>query len=1554
MNLTDEFYFLIKQVISVSGYLYEYPNWNSTTTTQRRRITSTTLDISSDLITNDLLSLIEDSLYVHELAALSLSIPTEAYTFDLENFGIYIARVSNETVNVTLGNVTIIISNNDTDDGRDDFEDTSDALDSVDVIIAVIDVNSDSPASYVDEGNQLDTESYDGCDGLQVLVSNTDNNGTGVLSSDEVSITIISGNNNTALHNLSSNVIIIFENVDLDFLGNNTQQLCVWYDEQHGIWNSEGCISTVNEEESIVICNCSHLTKFAVLSTLTHDDSNEPSNCGTETELNDLFGIGDYLPYFCFLFIFCFLSILLFLIYKMIILWHMKLFHKYKDKRESFNGILFCGVCGVLELIGCGMVLFYSVDDSLRTNNVYVEILTLILGLPLLFYFLMFTHALQAWITVSNSLKAKVSRDERKTKFIFAFTNVCVVVVFLVLIILLVFDIDAEFEDLFLYCEILWLSIMCIACFIFTFYSLKLRQVLSSTLSMVLTAHDKKQIVEQKKIIHRLTTVSLMLTLFFLIQTFVGIYGVYVQLSNINYDVSLTIFGLFLNLIYLSAFLYLYIPNINRVIHGEQRSIQRRLSRRTTNTRLKQSSLSTSARNRRRKSKNSNAHSGNGKRKSTTMTKTLPWSEYPHNKNMTITAFSPEMTPGASSDFQLSPTQTAASTPCGPSSPTSEEQSPEIIQLQDMMSLPSSTTNEEASKIGKNGNTNDKRKRVQIRALQLQKKQSLYSASSGAGLSMGADFVDIEIDDGGGRRRSKNGKPPSVSDTRVVSITSRTNKGGITSITDRVTPTHSRHTTELTVTGTTHGASSSSGDSSDEGYVTPKDVTPGPSNVNDSSTSPGDSVKNKNKHTISASTDQWQFSHFANKLYKSHESRKLFELQQQHNRRRSSQIQKFAPAWMVNGPLGLIESEDGQGQGAQQAQETEKQSQRQAQTHGGQNQGDRVRSRQNRAITSPEVAMYNPKHGQHNNGTQAGLMSIIMDNKDLKLSPNNSVSLFSRIMNSSKFKSNTSGNNANSNVADDSTVGTATPHDSDHGGYSTGNDSDTNMRGVRLMYDENDSSDNAPLPPPMASGNPAALRIVSQSTYSVAGDDEEVTVNDFENDETNTTTTNAISRDPMVLPGSLDTTNVSIRFGDNDSSEGTKEENDHEDDVKPEPAPARQNTGNVVGKRNRFDSNASNMEVPKLKNGTSNNASNSFIEFYMSRIKLKNRRSKNSSKGSNEMTVTQILEDGNDNGNDNENENGSENQSNHSNNENGDNNDDLNNNGKRKKKNRRVRFGSIINFISNSISINGSIAEDAETDTKQNESKENETVKDKDENKHQNDSDTHQNRKHRKKRKKKKKKKKKNKKNSNSMNKKANIGYNNNNDDINVDVVDTETWMDAFSISSKDRHIVGTIGTNSNISNVSRVSAIGTKSNPVDYINTNTNTTTNINNNNNNGMQNMYDDSRNYSNTDGLAGILNIYENNPNNKQQQHGRQVSLGGWSAGARDSYTFARSRGSIYANTNSIANNGIHDRGRLSQASMSYGDNLNENEMNDDDDDNASSHYTENEYSRTETEI
>ena len=92
-----------------------------------------------------------------------------------------------------------------------------------------------------------------------MLHSNCDKH-QGELSSDSLSITILGSNTNTS--HLPSNINFTFP---CDPEGCDESVKCVWYNETADIWQTDGCITIINEDNSEITCSCSHLTTFATI-----------------------------------------------------------------------------------------------------------------------------------------------------------------------------------------------------------------------------------------------------------------------------------------------------------------------------------------------------------------------------------------------------------------------------------------------------------------------------------------------------------------------------------------------------------------------------------------------------------------------------------------------------------------------------------------------------------------------------------------------------------------------------------------------------------------------------------------------------------------------------------------------------------------------------------------------------------------------------------------------------------------------------------------------------------------------------------------------------------------------------------------------------------------------------------------------------------------------------------------------------------------------------------------------------------------------------------------
>ena len=573
-HFENEFYYLVNTVIEFSNTMlaYGYPT------------------LQLQLTWKNLMWVFYDSLHIHALCSLSVSIPTESHMVDLKHLGAYFTRIQNTSINVSfpVANVTVIIPGSNIDDGRSDFATVLKELSSTDVIISVLDTLTIINEENVKFAHQPQEQQHP----PRISVN-------GRVMTRPVSIAIISDKfQNSTSPELAQNITVVFDNINSStaMIGNTSKQFCASYDKTTDIWSDQTCITSIQQrdDKQTINCKCNRLGVIAVLSVeIDPSDTNnvvhrrfliDDENTITGVEpISDLFGISKYTVYICGFFIVCFAIILGFIFHKLIIVFELKklMRKKYRDRRESFHGLLLSGASALVDIAGCGLISIYvTFCEKLIESDIYalyVKILTSILSLPLLLNFLLFTQALRGWIAVVKSWENSMPHKQKRLKLMFKWVNLIICVIYVIVLLLLLFNVDSYIEDLFLYSEIFWFVVMCSACILFVFYSFKLRKVLFGSLLLVSNTNDQREVEKQKKIMKRLTIVSVVLTIFFLMQTGMAGYGICIQLYKTRFyvpviDVSLIMFDILLQLVYIVTFLYLYIPQINNIINAESRS----------------------------------------------------------------------------------------------------------------------------------------------------------------------------------------------------------------------------------------------------------------------------------------------------------------------------------------------------------------------------------------------------------------------------------------------------------------------------------------------------------------------------------------------------------------------------------------------------------------------------------------------------------------------------------------------------------------------------------------------------------------------------------------------------------------------------------------------------------------------------------------------------------------------------------------------------------------------------------------------------------------------
>ena len=595
-QFTDVYYDLIEQIAifdTIANAQTAFSDQNNKERIKRNLQSAPILDTQN---------LIHDSLFTKQLLLLSTAIPTETYTTTQQNYAVQSARVNNATVNVTAQNATVIITNEDTDAGRDDFAETANTLNSVDVVIISI-ITHNATTTQVE--NVTPHNNVSDCHG------DSDLNNSGTIINNQLSITIISdiqSNNATQtnvsnVYKLENNVTITFDNLLLDGINiSNSDQICVWYNDTSDLWSSKGCMTIIDpNDENSVSCNCNHLTTFTMIAFLDDGVTAECKGGGSFT--TDKFNLSEYTTELISFIAFWFLVILIFVCKKFWSLFKLHIFlSKYKERKESYKGLMFTGSSCMIHIIGCcGLLLYYGNISETANDVMFVQSLRLILAFPHLLYFFMFTQALHGWITVANSLDLSLLHKQERMKLYFTMANIFAALLFLLFVVILILDYLGYVDNIsvfkvdvkgwnfnvsiYIIFELVWFVAMTTASICFAIYGCKIHQVLTKSLQMTRNANDKRDIKSQDAVIQRLTIISIILCLFFILQSLIAIYGIFSQMiQSIDYDFLVVIIDLYLNLMYLVSFLCLYVPQINGIIKFEKQLISSRVSKRTSTT----------------------------------------------------------------------------------------------------------------------------------------------------------------------------------------------------------------------------------------------------------------------------------------------------------------------------------------------------------------------------------------------------------------------------------------------------------------------------------------------------------------------------------------------------------------------------------------------------------------------------------------------------------------------------------------------------------------------------------------------------------------------------------------------------------------------------------------------------------------------------------------------------------------------------------------------------------------------------------------------------------
>ena len=470
---------------------------------------------SSNNNTHWRLLLIENSLYISELARLSVAIPSEFYNlhpyihgdattdynFEVANFQTYSIRASNTSINQTLRNITVNLNYQDTSVGRKDFAEYSESFNSVDTILIAL---------KTDHANNHNNYNYQ--NNKTNIVTNVSNSrlSVNILSN----ITEIDGN-----YPLNNNISIIFQRniINHEYKYNLSTYKCVWlqtnYTEKQ-VWSSDGCTtgtidSTPTNSHTTstsigVECNCNHLTTFAILQLLDTSEYGNEDSIETDDDDDD---DNDMLNAFPNNYIYFAIVMTLIIGFAIIALFVAHLFYKLmkngiklcnckKDKNyeTAFGALFFTLIEAITQINSCLMFYIFiawidfSSDNFADSNTItdyFREFVTISVLLPLLISFYIFSHTIYGMAIVAQSLSNRFSRKRKQLQNIIIFCNIMTTLTFVFIMIALAFDLNQKLSllvNLLLIFELIYIGFMLVPICFVCYYSFKSMKVIHNSI----------------------------------------------------------------------------------------------------------------------------------------------------------------------------------------------------------------------------------------------------------------------------------------------------------------------------------------------------------------------------------------------------------------------------------------------------------------------------------------------------------------------------------------------------------------------------------------------------------------------------------------------------------------------------------------------------------------------------------------------------------------------------------------------------------------------------------------------------------------------------------------------------------------------------------------------------------------------------------------------------------------------------------------------------------------------------------------------------------------
>jgi len=339
------------------------------------------------------------------------------------------------------------------------------------------------------------------------------------LSTDAtVSIQIIGSDFNVS--SLPSNIIISFA---YNASTNPNDLHCAWFDETTRIWEYDGCVQYIDTTNHLIHCVCSHLTIFATVESI---QSGENLICDL---FNEEWRYTHLIFFILLAIITCYLSfqLLPFIISKKP---SAKILFSKHFQLIILNFVL---VIALLNMITCLLFYLQIID---WTDPSIISLVTFLILLPLIFYFMMFSAILFSWITIAKSMQQNSYTLMQHIKKALIIANIVYIAMTIAQIILLLTSFADDHISLWL--QISWMALMLVSIAGFGFFGWKMISLILETAqrmqmmqrptvsksSTISTNAVQTNGNDEYKIAKKLGLVAVIILLFFLMQFVLSLY----------------------------------------------------------------------------------------------------------------------------------------------------------------------------------------------------------------------------------------------------------------------------------------------------------------------------------------------------------------------------------------------------------------------------------------------------------------------------------------------------------------------------------------------------------------------------------------------------------------------------------------------------------------------------------------------------------------------------------------------------------------------------------------------------------------------------------------------------------------------------------------------------------------------------------------------------------------------------------------------------------------------------------------------------------------------